>query len=644
MNKIKKEIEILLEKYNGRVESVVTSLRFNPTLKERILSSTTFLPTKANLSNRVYHLYNQLTTIPTCRSCGNAVSFWNFREGYRIFCKNVKCSGNDETVKNKRKKTNKELFGVENVFSSKGIQEKIKRHNIDTHGVVYVGQRADVRKKVEETNLRKYGVKSTTQVPEIKAKQVKTLQKNYGVSVPLKSHILKERSKNTCQEKYGNNSTAEVSWIRDKQRETLQQNYGVTTPFASTEIREKARKTIEENFDGSHPMQTNGIQNKVKATCQRRFNADSPLGSATVHAATVASRNKNFHQLLLSSDRLKGLVVPLFSEEEYSGVYEAYKWQCIECANIFEAKIHEGKTPRCKVCFPITSSSYELEIKEWLESFGVIVETSDRVILKPMEIDLYLPEHKLAIEFNGLYWHGESVSKYKCNQAYHLKKTKLCEEQHISLLHIFEDEWVDKKEVVKSIILNKLGLVTQRLYARKCKIKAIDFATLTEFLENNHLQGPSDSSKYRYGLFYEKELVYVISLSKPRFTKKYEYELIRSCGKINTSIIGGFNKLVKYAIRDLHISSVISYVDRRYFNGSGYKDWKYTGASRPNYFYVDTSKLQRESRLKFQKKSIKKNFPDVYDEQLTEWQLMQLLGYDRIWDCGHLTFEWRGEK
>ena len=144
MNEVKKEIEQLLEKYNGRVASVAPSLRSYPELKAQIFSLTLFLPDKANTSQRIYHIINDLFEVPVCKSCGNTVSFWNFYDGYRIFCKNVKCSGNDTTVKNKRKETTKKLFGVENVFASKEIQEKIKQHNIDEHGVEYVGQRKDV--------------------------------------------------------------------------------------------------------------------------------------------------------------------------------------------------------------------------------------------------------------------------------------------------------------------------------------------------------------------------------------------------------------------------------------------------------------------------------------------------------------------
>ena len=112
--------------------------------------------------------------------------------------------------------------------------------------------------------------------------------------------------------------------------------------------------------------------------------------------------------------------------------------------------------------------------------------------------------------------------------------------------------------------------------------------------------------------------------------------MIRSCTKLNKIVIGGFDKLVK----NLPIKgNILSYVDKRYFNGNGYKNWNYLGKTDPNYYYLDLKiYLNKQSRLKFQKHKLPKLFPDVYDKDLTEWEIMQLAGYDRIWDCGNLVY------
>ena len=156
------------------------------------------------------------------------------------------------------------------------------------------------------------------------------------------------------------------------------------------------------------------------------------------------------------------------------------------------------------------------------------------------------------------------------------------------------------------------------------------------FLLDNHLQRPR-ATKQNYGLYYNDELVSMVNISKSRYNKNYEYELLRSCTTLNTTVIGGFNKIIKHVIADLNIKSIISYVDQRYFTGNGYSDWKELKNSIPNYFYVNLKNFKvRESRLKYQKHKLKEK--ENYDGNLTEWEIMQLEGYDRIWDCGNKVF------
>ena len=132
------------------------------------------------------------------------------------------------------------------------------------------------------------------------------------------------------------------------------------------------------------------------------------------------------------------------------------------------------------------------------------VETSNRTILNGKELDIYLPELNLAFEFNGLYWHSELHK----DRRYHLEKTKLCADKGINLIHIWEDDWDNKVEICKSIILNKIGK-SERIYARKCDIRIVDNKLVREFLDINHIQG-FVGSKIKIGLYYNYELVYYV--------------------------------------------------------------------------------------------------------------------------------------
>ena len=195
-------------------------------------------------------------------------------------------------------------------------------------------------------------------------------------------------------------------------------------------------------------------------------------------------------------------------------------------------------------------------------------ELHNRDILNGREIDIYIPSLKLGIEYDGLRWHSEIFNK---DTNYHLSKTEECERQGIRLIHIFEDEWQYKRDIVKSRLLNLIGKTPNKIYARKCTIKEVDSHTASKFLDENHIQGKCNSS-YRYGLYYNDELVSIMTFGKLRKNlgstdKDGYYELLRFCNKSNTAVIGGASKLFKHFLKEKKPTNVISYADRRWSNG-----------------------------------------------------------------------------
>lgn len=280
-----------------------------------------------------------------------------------------------------------------------------------------------------------------------------------------------------------------------------------------------------------------------------------------------------------------------------------------------------------------TTSSKEEGIVEYiLESMGVNFVRNVRSIIPPLELDFYIPEHNLAIEVNGLYWHSELAGKDKW---YHVNKTNKCEEIGISLLQFWDTEITQKTNILESVLRSKLNK-TQRVYARKCLCYEVDSKTARSFFEETHLQGFVSAERY-IGLYNEDELVACMSLSTPRFSSVADKEIIRFSSKLNHTVVGGMSKLLKFA----NVTSVISYANRRWSSAKSYSKigFTITSVSAPGYYYFD-NEYKLLSRNKFQKHKLY-NVLDDFNPSLSEWQNMKNNGYNRVWDCGNVVTVWR---
>ena len=281
------------------------------------------------------------------------------------------------------------------------------------------------------------------------------------------------------------------------------------------------------------------------------------------------------------------------------------------------------------------------EIYDFISQY-VQADFNNRKVISPQELDIYIPEKNIAIEFDGLLYHSSGFSSLsQCNSleeypTYHLEKTQACAEKNIQLFHIFESEWRDKKEIWKSVLLNAIGK-SERIYARKCIIKEVPFKEAKEFLEKNHLQGVCNS-KVNIGLYSENTLVARMTFGKPRYNKLYDYELLRFCNNLNTSVVGGASRLLNYFVKTYSPKSILSYANLRWSTGNLYEQLGFTliSQSSPNYFYFNEDFILH-SRIEFQKHKLKDKLEN-YNPDLTESENMYNNGYRKIYDCGNLVY------
>jgi len=215
----------------------------------------------------------------------------------------------------------------------------------------------------------------------------------------------------------------------------------------------------------------------------------------------------------------------------------------------------------------------------------------------------------------------------------------MCNKKGYRLITIFEDEFIHKKDIMESMLKNKLGIANNKvIYARKCKIGIIESRTARLFCESNHIQGYA-GSKIKIGLFYKDKLVSVMTFSSPSIAKGARnkklnvWELSRFCSKLNCRVIGGASKLFKYFERNYQWQQIFSYADRRWSDGNLYEKlgFDFDGYTVPNYWYFKSKNCIRTHRFVLRKKS------DEPKDQ-TEWQIRQKEGWNRIWDCGNFRF------
>jgi len=285
----------------------------------------------------------------------------------------------------------------------------------------------------------------------------------------------------------------------------------------------------------------------------------------------------------------------------------------------------------CPKCGNINSKEEENLFLFISENFSGTIERKNRTILDGKEIDIYIPDLNLGFEYNGLYFHSEEFRE----KDFHFNKSKTCLDKGIQLIHIYEDDWISKQDIIKNKILNLLKINT-RIFARKCKIREIPNKKSKDFLNKNHIQG-FIPAQICIGLFFNNELVSVMTFIESRFNTDCDVELLRYCS--NHNIIGGASKLLNYFEKNFDFKRIVSYANFDYSNGNLYKKlgFEFKGFSDPSYHYFKKNSQIRLSRLNFQKHKLKEKL-DIYDETLSETENMRNNNYLKIYNSGNMVF------
>jgi hypothetical protein len=436
--------------------------------------------------------------------------------------------------------------------------------------------------KRQLTNIKKYGVDNIGKIENAKNAHKAFYQDKEKVAAAV------EKQNNSMLSKHGPNYS---KIMVNKRRETCLSKYGVDNPMKDPTIFEKASLSRALTYD--------------------------PV-------ASIKKNHSKFVRMLRSNFR----VTTNLTEEEYIGVASRpmMTFTCCDCGHEFNKRFDYAVPPICKICNPTEKkfkSGEENAVCDYIASIyqGKILQ-GDRSIINPFELDIVLPEKKLAIEYCGLYWHSE-VSGFK-EWNYHANKMRMAESRGYRLLTIFSDEWLDKQDIVKSKLQSIIAGTSDKIGARKCQIMDVDYQQAVEFHNLYHIQGSPRRLGKNIGLFYQGVLVALGSF----ITVTKTAELVRFSSKI--TVVGGAGKILNYFIKNSDCNDIISFADMRWSQGNLYKSLGFVEVSRvPAMQMYVKDHIQRFHKLAFPKKKIN---PEGIDK--TEWQIMREAGYDRIWDCG----------
>lgn len=545
--------------------------------------------------------------IKVCPVCGKYISYRKIKKGKDKFCSDAcyRSPAGLELAKQKRIETNIKVYG--------SYEAAVKAH----HDKWLESVGGDITKAKLFSN-------------ETRQKARQTMIERYGAATTLGSELLKAKVENTMEKLYGHKKVGHCKEIRDKIDKTNIERYGHRCVFGGAAIKEKIKQVNIERYGTEYAAASDIVQERIKSANKEKYGVNFPLENKEIcQKALEAGKSLKAKQVL---ERISESGFDILDDYKQVTGYN-YNIKCRKCGTIINRNLATAFSFRCPKCQPYTYSDCEKAVFDLLDSWGISYVPHVRNILSgSKELDIVVEDKKVAIEVDGIYWHTEAGGKDK---NYHLNKTIECEKAGYRLIHIFSDEIKYKFCIVKNRLANILGMTTIRVQARKCTVREISQELADKFVAKYHIQGAS-VSKVRLGLFYKNRIVAVMTFGKPRYTAKYNWELVRYCTLGSTSVVGGAGKLLSYFKKN-YTGSIISYADRRWSQGNIYEKigFKYSHDSAPAFYYVKGEK--RENRIVYQKHKLK-DLLENYDDTISADQNMIKNGYNKIWDCGNKVY------
>lgn len=474
----------------------------------------------------------------------------------------------------------------------KFISKELSRYNIKKDKEKIQSQMNENRKK---KCIKKYGVENISQLDEIKEKKELASLQKYGTKNVLTSTEIRQKVKKTLLAKYGVDNPFKSKEIKEKAKKTNFKKYGVFFPSQNEIVKEKIKNTNMKKYGVSCVLCSNEIKEKIYSSCLRKYGVSNPLRSESV-------KNKIKETCL----------------EKYGVEYNCMSNKCRNsCGNII-SKINK------KISSKLLDNQIENKLEFNLKNFSYDIKIENKNIL--IEINpTYTHNITLGSEFRGF-------KKKTLSINYHYNKTLCAKENGYRCIHIWD--WDDMNKII-NMLKEK-----EKIYARKCEIKEVSKEETRLFLEEYHLQGNCNGQEIRLGLYYNDTLVELMTFGKPRYNKRYEYELLRLCSHKDYVVVGGSIKLFNKFVEKYNPNTIVSYCDNSKFDGKIYDVLGFNlldyGKPSKHWYNMKTKKHITDNLLR--QRGFDQLFKANYGKGTSNEELMKENGFVEVYDCGQSTY------
>ena len=547
---------------------------------------------------------------------------------------------------------------------------KLTKINKDRSNIGKACSKECKRKLTQSTNEYKYGSKEIFESNYFKEKRTSTSIKKYGVDIPSKSDNVKSKCKDTMNSRYGVTYPLQNKDIKKKVEDTNKERYGSEWPMSNDDVKSKAKITFDKRYDGIG-FGSRAINERITSSLIEEYGVDSPMKSDEIKEKAANTNLQRYNSQYYNSSDYRYMNLGMtdsqiklwrsFKEDPKNFILslseeDRHVYKLSQTFGISETPIqyiiHENNLYQ----YMNKSHSYiEDEVYGFVKSVlppNAKIIRNDRTVISPYELDIYVPDFNFAIEVNPTATHNSSINifdKEIMPPSYHKNKSLACKEADISLFHLFDYNWENKRSIVESMIQNRLGVHNTKLYARKLRVGEVSYKESSKFLIENHLLGSSQAS-FRLGLYNGTELVSLMTFGMIRPSQGRQshtsIELRRFCSKRGYVVYGGASKLFKHALSIVSVNrpqvdTIVSFSDVATTLGNVYKRLGFSenGYVEPSYVWVNPNSLEVINRVSSQKRNLKHLFNDnSIDLSKSEREIMERHRYVRVFDSGMIRW------